>query len=80
MIPYSHENLICCEFKLTLKHLQKMHLNILSTEVVCGIYYLISMNCISEEIEFKLFDQDASKTFQQTTKADNFCDWCFKVK
>ena len=26
-----------------------------------------------------LFDQEASKTFQQTTKADNFCcDWPFE--
>ena len=29
---------------------------------------------------FTLFDQEASKTFQQTTKADNLCcDWCFHL-
>ena len=64
-----------------------MHLEMPSTQVVCCIYFLTLMSNVSVEANSvdadqtaftgafwsgsTLFDQDASKTFQQTTKADD---------
>ena len=72
-----------------------MHLKMTSAEVICCIYLLTLLTNVSVEANSvepdqtapvgavwsgsTLSDQEASKTFQQTTKADNFCsDWRFK--